>query len=81
MNIENRPKMPGDMLKWAKQARNCLWVHCLTYGEEHWDERAAALDQLLRWNEEAPLKYTDEFVRDAWEELNSRWWEELNWKV
>ena len=79
--IENRPRLPVDMLKWAKQARNGLWVFCCAYGEEHWEERAEALDTLLRRNEEEPKKYTDEFVKNAWEELHSRWWEELKWQV
>ena len=53
-----RPKQPVDMLKWARQARNGLWVFCLVYGEEHWEERSAALDRLIRLHEEKPRKYT-----------------------
>ena len=78
--IEARPKQPLDMLKWARQARNGIWVACLAYGAEHWDERSEALDYLIRLHEDRPRKYTVKYVQDAWEELNARWWEELCWK-
>jgi len=79
--LETRPKVPVDTLRWAKQARNGIWVHTLVYGEEHWEERATALDTLVRLHEDKPRKYSPSYIRDAWEELNSRWWEELKWKV
>ena len=81
LKIESRPRVPVDMHKWAKQARNGIRVHCLVRGGQHWDERSSALYELLRMSEEVPRKCTDEFVKDAWEKLNSRWWEELKWKV
>ena len=79
--IEPRPKQPVDMLKWAKQARNGIWVARLIYGAEHWGERSEALDFLIRLHEDKPRKFTAHFVQDAWEKLNARWWGELRWKV
>ena len=79
--IEGRPKQPVDMLRWAKQARNGIQVTCLTYGEEHREEREEALEHLIHLHENRPRKFTAEYVQDAWEELHARWWEELRWQV
>mgnify|MGYP003317354582 CR=1 FL=1 len=54
-------------------AEDALLLLCRTIlvdgdlGGDPRDERAEAMDTLLRRNEEMPHKYTDEFVKNTWE--------------
>ena len=79
--VEGRPRAPHGVLTWARQARNGIRVFSLVYGKEHEAERTKALEYLVELHEAGPRKYPLDFIQGSWEELHSRWWEELSWAV
>ena len=75
--LEARPRDPPTYLSWARQVRNYIRAFCCILGQEHESELTACLEGLCRRHEQTDHKYTLEFSKGAWEELNWAWTEEL----
>ena len=74
---EARPRPPATWDDWLRRVRRIVNLWVLVYGEEWRAVMAQCTADLERLHEEHPTTFPREVIKDIWEELCWRFWEEL----
>jgi len=74
---EQRPRPPATWDDWLRRVKRAIGIWALVYGEEWRPQLTACIDGLERLGDEHPTIFPREALKDIWEELAWRFWEEL----
>ena len=75
--LEKRPRGPITLTAWFRCALRMAWALSCAYGTEHYPQWEAAATKLLRLGEEVGYAWPLQWIANVWEELWSRYVEEL----
>jgi len=74
---EPRPRLPATWGDWLRRTKREANIFALVYGEEWRTPLGECLRILEGMNDDSPDVFPREVVKDIWEELMWRFWEEL----
>eukprot|EP00435_Cladocopium_sp_Y103_P053696 s1782_g17.t1 len=77
LKLEKRPKPPMTLNAWYRNALREAWAVSCVYGSEHYSSFEQAATYLLRLGEEHAYMWPAHAIISVWEELWSRYVEEL----
>eukprot|EP00435_Cladocopium_sp_Y103_P035201 s1779_g9.t1 len=77
LKLEKRPKPPMTLNAWYRNALREAWAIACVYGSEHYSSFEQAATYLLRLGEEHAYMWPAHAIISVWEELWSRYVEEL----
>ena len=75
--LEKRPRGPVTLTAWFRCALRMAWALSCAYGTEHYPQWEGAATKLLRLGEEVGYAWPLQWIANVWEELWSRYVEEL----
>ena len=77
LKLEKRPKLPMTLNAWYRNALREAWAISCVYGSEHYSTFEQAASYLLKLGEEHAYMWPAHAIFGVWEELWSRFVEEL----